>query len=598
MTKLLLCPLFLCFGVFISIKSNAQSHLPVQPKWKAESEKWMVHPKHPTATPFEKSGGAQSAEYPEMLRYIDSLAAHHPRLRKTTLGKTAGRNDLHLIALSEIPEDLLAGKRNPKRPLLLFQAGIHSGEIDGMDAALLFIREMLVGKLQDLQKQVDVLFIPTLNRDGLDRLSQYSRINQNGPELQGWRSNALNQNLNRDYTKLDSPELQALIPLLHTLDPELYIDIHVTDGADYQYDITFGGMVAGSHSSHVSKWMESSLRPFVNAQLSAKGHIPGPLVFLKNESSPDSGMVNYAFSARFSHAYGDVCGIPTLLVENHSLKPFRQRVCGTATLMEALCRKVLEDVQQIRDFRAKDRKPSKTDLPIEFTFGKQQNQSLEFKAVKSFKRYSAIAGDSVVSWNGQPYTLKIPLLNQDSIVRSVEIPDAFYIPATRPEIIQRLMWHGIEIQVLPNDTLLKLKTARFTQLQPAKSAFQGRFRMTAKTTWNEEWHTLPAGSVIVSTQQDKAKLACLLLHPESPESFFQWGFFADITERTEYFEAYAMAPIAEEMAKLHPEWKQAFDEKCATDMEFSKNPDARLRWWYERSAYHDAHYLRYPIGLK
>lgn len=576
----------------------AQSQLPPQPDWKGKSESWMLPAKHPAATAFERSGGKQGAEYKACMSYIDSLSARHPELRYRAIGKTAGQRDLHLVAVGENPDLLLQGQRRPDRPLLLFQAGIHSGEIDGLDAGLMFIREMLSGRLRSLQKQVDFLLVPALNRDGLDRLSAFSRINQNGPEKQGWRSNALNQNLNRDYMKLDSPELKALIPLIHRLNPELYIDIHVTDGADYQYDITYGGMTAGAHSARVSRWLNEDLRSFVDGALRQNGHIPGPLVFLKNELKPDSGLVQYAFSPRFSHAYADVCGIPALLIENHSLKPFRQRVCGTLVLMEALCRKVVEDFRKLDSLRRLDRENAASTVPLEWSFPRHATDSLDFRAVEYDLKSSPLAGTQYPAWNAKPYTVKIPVLQQDSLVKSLSMPSAFYVPAARIDVIERLKKHGIELEVLPNDTSIRLRTFRFAQIQAAKSAFQGRFRMSGNASVTEEWHRLHAGSVKVSTRQPLGRLACLLLHPDSPDSFFQWGFFADITERTEYFETYAMAPLAEALAKEHPEWLKSFEEKCAADEAFRNNPDARLRWWYERSAYHDAYFMRYPIGMQ
>jgi hypothetical protein len=431
---MLKCPINLtlfCIAWLSTSPITAQVYLPPQPAWKGKSEDWMLPARHPAATPFERSEGKQGAEYQRCIAYVDSLSTRYPQLRYRKIGKTAGQRDLHLIALGQNPELLLQGRRTPDRPLLLFQAGIHSGEIDGLDAGLIFIREMLSGRLRELQKQVDFLLVPALNRDGLDRLSSFSRINQNGPEKQGWRSNALNQNLNRDYMKLDSPELQALIPLLHQLNPELYIDIHVTDGADYQYDITYGGMTAGAHSGHLSKWLNEDLRHFVDDKLQQNGHIPGPLVFLKDELRPDSGLVQYAFSPRFSHAYADACGIPALLIENHSLKPFRQRVCGTLVLMEALCTKVVEDFRQLDSLRRLDRENTPATVPLEWSFPRIATDSLAFRAVEYTLKSSPMAGNQYPAWNAKPYTVKIPILQQDSLVRSLAIPKALY---PRPEL--------------------------------------------------------------------------------------------------------------------------------------------------------------------
>lgn len=584
----------------IPFHAHAQQypHLPVQPVWKGKSEKWLLPASDAQATPFEKSKGMQSASYDSMMRFYEKLAARFPQVRLKKMGETSGKQELFAILISENADALVRLHRNPNRPLVVFQSGIHSGEIDGMDAGMIFIREVLQGRAKSLLNKIDIIVIPVLNRDGLERLSSTNRINQNGPELQGWRSNARNLNLNRDFMKIDSPEVLAVVAMLQRMKPELYVDIHVTDGADYQYDITYGGMHTVPYSPEISKWLEGSLRPFIDGRLQAEGHIPGPLVFLKNEQFPDSGNLNYRFSGRFSHAYGDIAHIPSLLIENHSLKPFKQRVCGTIVLMHALCEKVISDYAQITAHRNSDILENSTQVPIEFTYPKIARDTAIFKAVQHRMVYSEIAGDSVITWNAKPYDVKSPILRQDSVLKSIPKPEGFFVPKMYTEIIERLLWHGIELQTIRHDTSVTVQVGYFESITSAKASNQGRYRMSGTVRWNQEYLELPRGSVFVSTAQDCGILATLLLHPDSPESFFQWGFFPELTERTEYFEAYAMAPLAEAMAKKHPEWKAEFDRKCASDAAFRSNPDARLRWWYERSDYHDAHYLRYPIAVK
>src|SRR5690606_5020081 len=239
------------------------------------------------------------------------------------------------------------------KPLLLIQAGIHSGEIDGKDAGMMLLRDVVNGSKKDLLDRVNLLFIPILSVDGHERSSPYNRVNQRGPSNMGWRTNARNLNLNRDYAKLDTEEIRAVIAVINAYKPDLYLDIHVTDGADYQYDITYG--YSESYSPSIAQWLTGKFRPNVDASLKAFDHIPGPLVFAANDRDFSKGMVEFGHSTRFSNGYGDIAHLPTVLIENHSLKPFRQRVLGTYVFLEATIRLLASDGKALQDATASDR---------------------------------------------------------------------------------------------------------------------------------------------------------------------------------------------------------------------------------------------------
>jgi hypothetical protein len=481
---------------------------------------------------------------------------------------------------------------------VVFQAGIHSGEIDGLDAGMMLFRDLCTGPLKSLTNQVDILFIPAINIDGLSRSSDKNRINQRGPEMQGWRSNSLNQNLNRDYSKLDSYEIKSVVELIAAVKPELYVDIHVTDGADYQYDITYGFTGKHGYSPEISSWLENSFKLFADQQLSKLGHIPGPLVFLKDEKDPRLGNEFYTFGPRFSHGYGDVRHMPTVLVENHSLKPYRQRVLGTRVLMEAMLQVVAEESKTLRIAMKKDAISQPNKIPVTWDIAKNSTDSMMFKGMKSILRKSEAAGSEVVSWNAEKLDVKIPLIQHNQPKTFINRPKFYFIPANRTDIRDRLKSHGIEHRILESDSLIEVSCIRFENFQLiGKTTNQGRTRMTANSVAFKKKVIYRKGSLIISTNQPLGILCCLLLEPDSPDSFFQWGFFGDVAERTEYFEAYAMAPLADEMMKNNPELKAEFDLKCAADEAFRNDQDARLRWWYERSEWSDVNWMVYPIGM-
>lgn len=570
----------------------AQDHLPKLPVWKGASEMLLRQANATDALPFEISKGLESASFDACVNWFEKAAKANSGLHCDTLCYTASGNWVPLYYFSkEWPMD-------PDKPLILFQGGIHSGEIDGLDAGMMLFRDLLAGNLKALEGKVNLAFIPVLNRDGLLRSSSTNRINQRGPTIQGWRSNSLNQNLNRDYAKLDAPETRAIAELINRLNPALYLDIHVTDGADYQYDITYGFIGEHGYSPGISRWLSAELRPFVDQKLQHAGHIPGDLVFLKNEARPEDGNMQYMFGPRFSHAYADARHTPGILVENHSLKPFKQRVLGTRVLLEAVMELLAAKSKSLRDAIESDC-TMRTDSCTLSWGDPVISDSVEFRAFRSKKIFSEPAGAEIVTWNAEPYSCRIPIWSANTAKLRRQKPRWFMVPVNRKDVIDRLAAHGIRFRLLSRDTLVDASFYKLRDVAVAgKLPLQGRMRMQAVTQVVKQKRMFLKGSIFIDMQQPLSDLCMLLLDPDSPDSFFQWGMFADVAERTEYFEMYAMAPIAEQMMRNNPELKREFDKRCLDDEQFRNDAEARLRWWYERSEYNDSAYLIYPIAFE
>lgn len=577
--------------VFLFSKAAwTQSHLPPVPAWKGKSQKLQRSKNDAWACPFEKSDGMQSATYDEMLLFFRQMIRSGAPIHEEMVCITASGVYVPVYYFSK------EWPINPEKPLMLAQGGIHAGEIDGMDAGMMVFRDLAFGSLNDLAQEVVIAFVPVLNAEGFLNQSQTHRINQRGPNVQGWRSNSLNLNLNRDYVKADSPEIRGIISLIDKLNPDVYLDIHVTDGADYQYDITYGFTENSVYSPAISSWLHSTLRPSVDRDLQKMGHIPGNLVFLRDEARPEAGNMQTYMPPRFSNAYADVRHTPGILVENHSLKPFHQRVLGTRVFLESVLRVLAKEKQSLRAAIKADAEATSQHCVLTWAEAEPAD-SAKFLAVKSLSRTSAAAGGNVTTWNAEPYTCTIPIWKNKGPEKSVSIPVAYAIPANRKDIIERIKVHGIQFSTLSRDSLVTMEVYTFDEVSYAgKSPYQGRMRLQAKNMASRtEKCSIPKGTLLVSTAQPLSQLICFMLEPASPESFFQWGFFPDIAELTEYFEAYAMAPLADKMMEERPDLKKDFEAKCAADAAFNADIEARLRWWYMRSEYADKRYLEYPV---
>lgn len=553
----------------------------------------------PWITPFEKSGRKASPSYDETVAWLQKLDAAAPELRMVSLGKSGEGRDIFLVIASKegrfTPEALAASKK----PAVLVQAGIHSGEIDGKDAGMMLLRDATVaGKLPGLLDRVDLLFVPILNVDGHERRGPHHRINQRGPEIAGWRTTARNLNLNRDYMKAESPEMQAMVRAFSAYEPDLYIDVHVTDGIDYQYDITWGYGGKSGWSPAISSYLSGVLDPPVYQQLEAAGHTPGYLVFALDSDKPDQGHIKWQNGApRFSDSYGAVRHMPSILVENHSLKSHERRVLGTYVFLAAVLEQVGKTAEALEKAIAEDRARRPDPLPLRYTVSQSSAPAeIDFLGVEYRTEPSAAAGTKTV-FTGKAVSQKIKRYEWPELVAQAKRPKAYLVPPEWPEVIAKLQLHGIRTETLESPREQEVEMYRLEGAKIAAAPFEGRVPILLESPPKLEKRKefFPAGTLRVPTDQPLGDLAMMLLEPESEDSLLQWGYFLEILNRSEYVEAYVMAPMAEKMLAEDPALAAEFAKKLE-DATFAADPQARLQFFYRKTPYFDDRHLLYPVA--
>ena len=609
--------IFLCFAAMM----HGQSILPPVLDWKGESEKLIVSNSHPWVTPTEKSGFVRTPDYEETMAWLKKLAIASPLLSMVNIGKSVEGRDIFMVIASTDKVVTAKALRNSTKPLLLAQAGIHSGEIDGKDAGMMLLRDIAFGKKKSLLNGVNFLFIPILNVDGHERTSSFNRPNQRGPENMGWRTNAQNLNLNRDYVKLDTKEVQAVVKVMNDYDPLMYMDIHVTDGADYQYDITYGGHGQQGYSPNISKWLREFYKPNADKALQNYGHIPGPLMFAANDMDFSEGNVLAMGEPRFSDAYGDARHLASVLVENHSLKPFKQRVLGTYVLLESTLKLLATTGNALQEATASDKSLREPQVPLAYkvpqikeaysfeNVNPGQNtpdkatppDSLNLLGISSKMVTSEVTGRKYIQWLGTPITMTIPYFKSTEPINFVSRPKAYWVPAANDDVIARLKAHGVKMDVLTAPQEVEVEISKIDDFTVGRAngktiPYEGHVMVTAKTTPEKRKVNYSKGSVRISTDQPLGHLVMLLLEPNSTDSFFSWGFFSQIFQRTEYIEAYVMEPTILKMLEESPELKAEFNQKKAQDAAFASNPNAIFSWFYSKTEYYDKRYLIYPVG--
>jgi len=573
-----------------------QAFLPPAPKWDGASRALLRPASDPWASGFEQDAELNfSPNYAETRAWFERLDAASDLIRIESFGTSPEGRDIYAVIASKDGAAL-----NPSKPVLLAQAGIHPGEIDGKDAGMMLLRDIAIYGKSDLLDKVNLILIPILSVDGHERAGAYSRPNQRGPRIQGWRHTATNQNLNRDFLKLDQTEMQAVMGLIHKYNPSLYVDIHVTDGIDYQYDVTFGYNGENgdwSRSPAIAQWLDAHFKPDVYAALEAQGHIPGELVFAIDDRNPKEGLSDGGLGERYSNGWGSAAHIPTILIENHSLKPHDQRVLGTYVFLEAALKVLAEKAESIKAAIETDRTLRPAELPANFVSEDKPRLMRTFKAIKYETYFSPASGREELRWLGVPdEDWQVPYYDSRPTLM-LKRPSAYWVPSYRTDVIERLKLHGLEVETL--DAPRTVNVERLRLVDPKVSARTNEahvpITVTEVTTEQADW-TYPKGSVRVSTDQPYGDLAILLLEPQSNESFFSWGMFPEVLNRVEYIEAYAIAPLAEKMLAADPELKAEFEAKLASDADFAADGDARLAWFYERTPFYDQRFRLYPIA--
>ncbi|MBZ9610621.1 M14 family metallopeptidase [Rheinheimera maricola] len=590
-------PALLASLLFSAVCVASDDWLPPLSSWQGASEALIKTKEHSWVTPAELTALTDSPDYAATMAYVNKLVDSSDLLQLEQFGVSAQGRPLMLVKASKALHKVA---HNPDRPLLLVQAGIHSGEIDGKDAGLMLLRDIAHGGKAGLLNNADLLFIPIFSADGHERRSRYNRMNQRGPRQQGWRATAQNLNLNRDYAKVDAPEMQGLLRLLNQYQPDLYIDVHVTDGEDYQYDITYGfNEPFAAISPNGASWLAKVYRPAVNAALEQAGHIPGPLVFGVDSKAFSNGISGWTASPRYSNGYGDVRHLPTVLVENHSLKPYRQRVLGTYVLLEHSLRLLNEQGKALIMARQADMNARPKRMVLSYKANEKPDY-IDFKGMSYQLQQSAISGDSFVAWTGKPTLYpQLPVYWDNVVDKDITIPKAYWLGPEQQSVISRLKLHGVVLTTLDKPQKLNLQQLSVSAYQFADKPFESRFMMqSASFSRSSVNRILPAGWVSVSTDQPLGRLAVALLEPTAPDSFFSWGFFPAMFERTEYFEPYAIEPLIARMLDEQPELKQQFEQALAADEALRNNPRERYNWFYRKMPFYDQHYLKYPVLLE
>jgi hypothetical protein len=552
----------------------------------------------------EQSGFVRTGRYAEVIALCDAFQQAYPEaVRCEEFGRSPEGRPMLVLVASTSGALTSAQARERDLPVLLVQGGIHAGEIDGKDAGFLALRELLDGTAAEgaLDKQV-LLFVPVFNVDGHERFGRWNRPNQNGPEEMGWRTTAQNLNLNRDYAKADSAEMQAMLGLVNAWDPIATIDLHATNGAQFEHDIAI--QVEPLHAGDVAlREAGLALRENVIARLAQQGSLPLPFYpSFVDYDNPASGFTDTVAPPRFSTGYFQLRNRFAMLVETHSWKDYPTRVRITRNTVIAVLEQAAKHgagwMKLAATADAAAGRLAGTDVALDYGVG-QASREIEFRGYAYTREPSAISGALMVRYDpSTPQLWRVPMRDQVSVTLSVPAPGAGYlVPAAHAAwVASRLAAHGIAHRVL--DRVLDAQSVgafRASKATPAVQSVEGRQRMALEGDWALETRALPAGSLFVPIAQPKARLVMALLEPQAPDSLAAWGAFNNHFEGKEYMDSYVAEAVAREMLAKDPAVAAEFASRLESDPEFARSPQRRLEFFYRRHASWDERRDLYPV---
>ena len=548
-------------------------------------------------TKFEQSNGTQTPTYPEIISWWKALDAASPIVKMQEMGPTDAGFPLHLVLVSKDKDFNIASLRSKGRTIIFVLNGIHPGEPDGIDASMLLVRDIVQNKYR-LPSNVVLALIPVYNIGGcLNRSANY-RVDQNGPDEFGFRGNSQNLDLNRDFIKCDSKEALSFTRIFHYLDPDVFVDNHVSDGADYQHVMT---LITSQHNKlggSMGTYLNQQFEPALYALMKQKGYDLVPYVNHFGDT-PEKGWSEFWDSPRYSSGFAAQWNTFSFTVETHMLKPYGQRVEATKKMMESFIEFTAAHASEIRGLRQTDRRQQRTQsvFPLAWKLDRSRSSVIDYKGYEATHKTSEVSGLPRLYYDrSRPFDLRVPFYNFYVDTLSVQRPAAFIIPQGWWKVIERLHANGVKMRRFTRDTSIKVEAYQIAGYQSSPRPYEGhhpnsRVQVTTTTTAMN----FRKGDYFIPIDQDASRFLIETLEPQGEDSYFAWNFFDPILGQKEGYSDYHFEDVAADYLKQHPALKVRLEERRANDSAFAKSADAQLNFVFRNSIYFEPAYLQYPV---
>ena len=549
--------------------------------------------------PFETNPN-QTLTYHEAIACYEKMAAAKPGVfRLMTVGSTDSGEPLHVAVLSKNGEFDPARIRRSGKRILLINNGIHPGEPEGIDATVLLLRAYLnQPELPTALDNLVIVVIPVYNVDGCLNRNSFSRANQDGPETYGFRGNARNYDLNRDFLKCDSRNARSFNRIFQTWQPDIFVDNHTSNGADYQYTMT---LIATQHDkleAPLGQFLQETMLPELYAGMKHRNWEMIPYVDGPGET-PDSGIFGFCDYGRYSTGYAALWNTIGFMPETHMLKPFADRLWSTYAFMEVVIEFIGSHHAEIGKARAAafEKTRTKQEFVLDYEMDRSRRDSLLFQGFAAKYKPSEVSNLPRLWYDrSEPYTKSIPYYNYFKPALTVEKPLAYILPQAWENVIERLELNGVDMQRLAKDVEVEVETY-FIGEYKTRNGWEGHYYHSAveveKKIMKRQFHR---GDFVIFPNQNANRYLLETLEPQAPDSWFAWNFFEPILMQKEYFSAYVFEDLAAEFLKENPAVRAELEAKKSTDSTFAANGTLQLDWVYRHSPWYEPTHRMYPVG--
>ncbi|HNK62335.1 MAG TPA: M14 family metallopeptidase [Chitinophagaceae bacterium] len=548
-------------------------------------------------TRFEQSSGKESPTYFEIVDWWKKLDEKSGKVKMLTMGMTDAGYPLHLIVVSNNGDYNFENIRKNNKRIILINNGIHPGEPDGIDASMLLARDIVINKYK-ISDNVVLAIIPVYNIGGcLNRSTNY-RVDQDGPVEKGFRGNSQNLDLNRDFIKCDSKDARSFTEIFHQLDPDVFIDNHVSNGADYQHIITLLTSQHNKLGGAMGEFLEKTFEPGLYTSMKTKGYDLVPYVNSFGDT-PENGWPEYWDSPRYGSGYGSLWHTFSFVPETHMLKPYEQRVKATYALMQSFIEFTSNNSNQIKILRQQAKQISKTatTFPLSWSLDKSNYKEVVYKG------YEAGRKPSEISWlprlyydRNKPFEKTVKIFNYYTVKSEVAKPKAYIIPQGWWKVIDLLKLNKVKMTQLKKDSVVKVEVYKIVDYKTMPRQYEMHHLnydvKTATTIMNVNFKK---GDWYIPLNQEANRFLMETLEPTAEDSYFAWNYFDAILGQKEGYSGYVFEDVAAAYLKNNPELKIKLNQKKETDTVFAKSGRAQLNFVFENSPWFEPDYLRYPV---
>lgn len=548
-------------------------------------------------TRYETSKGKETVTYYEAITAWKQIDKTSTNVQMITMGTTDAGEPLHLVLVSSDASFTPQQWKQKNKVVILINNGIHPGEPDGIDASILLVKDIVARKLQ-LPSNVVLAIIPVYNIGGSLNQSPYYRIDQNGPTQKGSRGNSQNLDLNRDFIKCDSREARSFAEIFHFTQPDIFIDNHVSNGADYQHVMTLLTTQHNKLGGVMGEYLNKTFEPAIYKSMKEKGYDLIPYVNNFGDK-PENGWGAYWDGPRYSSGYTALFGTFSFVPETHMLKPYAQRVEATYKLMQSFIEFATVNASTIKQLKKQQLNTfiTQQQFPFGFTADRSLFTELTYKGYAAEQKTSNISGQPRLFYNHEkPFEVTMKFYNFFTPKTMIEKPTAYVIPQGWWKVIELLKLNKIQMRALSKDTTIEVEVYTIEDYKSNPRPYEGHHLNTEiKTNKTVKQIKFRKGDWYIPMNQTANHFLMQVLEPSGDDSYLAWNFFDPILGQKEGYSAYAFEEKAEEFLKNNPEVKQKLEQRRATDTAFAKNGRAQLQFVYQNSPYAEPGFMRYPV---